>query len=144
MEDKLGSKNLDDFHKQALCSNLEQLVTKLDSSHASIIQIVNSNIATDWLTNLSKNKDYHRGLLNQYQQTTGSGNQTSLVSSTSAGDNEPKENAVDTRHGETINAKKIVEVPPSSNTRNRKTTQYRQLAIIEKARNRNEARIPKS
>ena len=74
---------------QALCSNLEQLVTKLDSNHATIIQNGKSDISTDWLTNLSENQDYHQGLLKQYRQTADSGNQTSLVSSTSADDKDP-------------------------------------------------------
>ena len=45
-----------------------------------------SNIATDRLMALSENKDYHRGTLKQYLQTTESGNQTMLLSSTSVGD----------------------------------------------------------
>ena len=49
MEEELGSENLDHSRKQALCSKLEQLVTKLDSSHAAVIQIVKSDLATDWL-----------------------------------------------------------------------------------------------
>ena len=44
--------------KQALCSKQEQLVTKLDLTHAALIQIVKSGFATDWLTTLSENKDY--------------------------------------------------------------------------------------
>ena len=40
VEEELGSENLDDFRKQALCLKLEKVVTKLDSSNAAIIQIV--------------------------------------------------------------------------------------------------------
>ena len=58
VEDELGSENLDDSCKQALCRILEQLVMKLDSSHAAIIQIVKSKFATEAFTNLSKNKNY--------------------------------------------------------------------------------------
>ena len=85
VEDELGSENLDNSHKKALCSKLEQLVTKLDSSHAAIIQIVKSKLAMESLTNLSENKNYFQDLLKQYQQTAESGNQTCLVSSTTAG-----------------------------------------------------------
>ena len=74
----LGSENLDDSRKQALRSKLEQLVTKLDSSHAAILQIVKSKFATDWLTTLSNNKKC-QDLLKQLQPTAESGNQTSLV-----------------------------------------------------------------
>ena len=90
MEEELGSENLDHSRKQALCSKLEQIVTKLDSSHAAIIQIVKSDLATDWLKSLCEIKIYFQGLLKQYQQSAESGNQTSLVSSTSAGDKDPK------------------------------------------------------
>ena len=77
MEEELGSENLDDSRKQALCSKLEQLLTKLDSIHAAIIQIVKSEFATVYLTKLSKHKKYFRKILKQYQQTAVSGNQTS-------------------------------------------------------------------
>ena len=40
LKEKLGSENLDDSGKQTLWSKLEQLVTKLYSTHAAIIQIV--------------------------------------------------------------------------------------------------------
>ena len=55
-----GSENLDNSHKQALCGNVEQIVTKLDSSHAAIIQIVKSDFATELLTSLSEKKIYSR------------------------------------------------------------------------------------
>ena len=110
LEEELGSENLDNSHKQALCSNLKHSVTMLDSSHAAIIQIVKSDITTDWLTNLRENKDYHRGQLKQNQRTAESGNQISLVSSTSAGDKDPNETVVDTRHGAIENAEENVGV----------------------------------
>ena len=56
VEEELGSEKLDDSRKQALCSKLAQLVTKSDSSHAASIQIVKSDLATDWLTSLTENK----------------------------------------------------------------------------------------
>ena len=48
--EELGSENLDDSRKQPLHSKLEQLFTKLDWSQAAIIEIVNSKLATDFLT----------------------------------------------------------------------------------------------
>ena len=101
VEEELGSEKLDDSRKQAVCSKLGQLVTKLDSSHAAVIQIVKSDLATDWLTSLSENKNYFQGLLKQYQQTAESGNQTSLVSSTSACDKDPNKTVIDTGNGAT-------------------------------------------
>ena len=100
----MDSKNLDDSRKQALRSKLEQLVIKLDSSHAAVIQLVKSKFATDWLTTLSNNKNYFQDLLKQYQQTAESGSQTSLVSSTSAADKDLKETVTDTGNGATENA----------------------------------------
>ena len=46
LEEEFTSENLDDSHKQALCSNLETVITKLHSSHTAIIQIVKSVIVT--------------------------------------------------------------------------------------------------
>ena len=48
-QEELGSENLDESRKQALSSKLDQLVTKLGSFHAGLIQIMKSNFATDWL-----------------------------------------------------------------------------------------------
>ena len=106
----MGSENLDDSRKQALFSKLEQLVTKLDSTHAALIQIVKSNIATDWLTALSENKDYHQCMLKQYQQTRESGNKTLLVSSTSAVGKDPNETLIDTGIGAMENSGENVEI----------------------------------
>ena len=39
LEEELGTENLDHSRTQALCSTLEQLITKLDSTHAAFIQI---------------------------------------------------------------------------------------------------------
>ena len=49
-------------------------------------------------------------LLKKYQQTVESGNQTSLVSSTSAGDKDPNETVIDTRNGVTENVEENVEI----------------------------------
>ena len=45
LEEELISENLGDSHKQALCSNLELLITKLETSHTAIVQIDKSDIA---------------------------------------------------------------------------------------------------
>ena len=54
LEEELGAENLDNSRKQALCGKLEQLLTKLDSTHAEVVKIVNSDTARDWSTVLSK------------------------------------------------------------------------------------------
>ena len=123
MEEEFGSENLDDTRKQVLCSKLEKLIRKLDS-HAAIIQIVKPDIAIYWLTRLNENKDYHRGLLKQYQQTAEIGNQTSLVSSTLAGNQEPNENVVVTEKGAIENVEEKVEVSSRHSATHRKRKQY--------------------
>ena len=95
MEEKLESDNLNDSCKQALCSKLEQLVTKLDLIYAAFIQIVKSELATGALTTLPKSINFYQDLLKQYQKNAESGNQTPLVSSTSADDEDPNEPVID-------------------------------------------------
>ena len=90
--------------KQAFCSKVEQLVTKLDTSHAEIIRILKTDTATDCLKGLNENKYYHRGLLKPYQQTAESGNQTLLLSSTSAVDKDSNKTVIDTSNGAIENA----------------------------------------
>ena len=102
----MGSDNLNGSRKQALCKELEQLVTKLDSTHAENIQFVKSEIATDASTTFSKNKNYFQDLLKQYQQTEEIGNQISLVSSKSAGDKDPNKTVIDTGNGVTKKLKR--------------------------------------
>ena len=108
--EELGSENLDDYRNQGLHSKLEPLLTKLHSSHAAIIQIVKSKFAKDWLTTLSNKKNYFEDLLKQHQQTAESENQTSLVSSTSATDNNPNATVFDAGNGAIENADENVEV----------------------------------
>ena len=69
-----------------------------------------SEFATGYLTNLSKHKIFYQNLLKQYQQTAESGNQTLLVSSTSAADKKPNETVIDTGNGVLENAEENVEV----------------------------------
>ena len=85
----MGSEVLDHSCKQALCSKLEQLVMNLASSHAALIQNVQSVFATDWLTSLTDNKDYDRAMLNQYHQAEEGRKRTSLGSCIFADDKDP-------------------------------------------------------
>ena len=77
--------------KQSFFDQLQQLLAKLASNHAELIQTVNSNVATDRLTDLSKEENNHRDLPKQNKQTTDSGNQRELVLSTSEGDTDLNE-----------------------------------------------------
>ena len=55
-----------------------------------------SEFAAEALTISSENENYFQDQLKQYQQTAESGNQTSLVSSSSAGGKDPNETVIDT------------------------------------------------
>ena len=107
---KSRSENLDNSRNQAFCSKLEKLLLNIDSTYAALMQIVRSDIATDWLTTLSENEDYHPCMLKQYQQTAESGNQTSLVSSTSAADKDPNKTVIDAGRGQMENTEENIEV----------------------------------
>ena len=110
LEEELGSEKEDNSRKHAMCSKLEQLVTQLNSIHAALIQTVKANFATGCSTTLSEHAKNHHGMLRQYQQTAESGNQTLLVSSTSAVDKDPKETVIDTGMGKIEIAVENIEV----------------------------------
>ena len=55
-------------------------------------------------------RSHYRELIKQYGQSKDSGNQTSLVSSTSAGDKDPNETVIDTGNEAIENAEENVEV----------------------------------
>ena len=60
--------------------------------------------------NLSDSRSYYLGLIKLYGRSKDCGNQTSLVSSTSAGDKDPNGTVIDTRNGAIENAEENVEV----------------------------------
>ena len=62
------------------------------------------------LMEFSKNRSHNQDLIKQYGRSKDCGNQTSLVSSTSAGDKDPNETVIDTENGARENAKENVEV----------------------------------
>ena len=105
----MGTKNLDDSRKRALCSKMELFVTKLDSNHVEFIRIVKSDTPSDWLSTLSENKDYHWGMLKQYVRAAGNGNQTSLLS-TLAGDTDSDNTVIDAGNGAIVNLEEKIEV----------------------------------
>ena len=62
---ELGTENVVYYRREPKCAELEQMIANLDSSHAEIIRIVESDTATHWLTALSEDEDYHRSILKQ-------------------------------------------------------------------------------
>ena len=94
----------------------------LDINSAEAIQLVNHKVRVARFMVISNNRNYYTDLLKKYQQTAESRNQTSLVSTTSAGDTGPSETVVDTGIAVTENVEENVEVSsrPSETHRSRR------------------------
>ena len=95
-EKKLKAENLSDSEKQILCNQAERLLEKQDEILAEFLQIMKTEACPQGFTILSNARSYYRDLIKQYRLSKDCGNQTSLVSSTSAGDKDPNENVIDT------------------------------------------------
>ena len=109
-EEFFQKENLSDSLKQTLYNKLEELLSTLDINSAEAIQLVKPDVRGGWFMVISNNRNYYTDLLKKYQQTAESGNQTSLVSTTSAGDTGPNETVVDTGNAVTENVEENVEV----------------------------------
>ena len=110
LEKKLKAENLSDSEKQILCDQAERLLEKLDEIFAENLQILKTEACPQGFANFSNDRSYYRDLIKQYRLSKDCGNQTSLVSSTSAGDKDPNETVIDTRNGTLENAEENVEV----------------------------------
>ena len=110
LERKVKAENLSDSEKQILCDQAERLLEKLDEIFAEVLQILKTEACPQGFANFSNARSYYRDLIKQYRLSKGCGNQTSLVSSTSAGDKDPNETVIDTRNGTLENAEENVEV----------------------------------
>ena len=134
MKKRLKSENLSNSEKQTLCNLVEQLVEKPDEVYAEWMQIIKPKDCTEGFVDLSDNRSYYRDLIKQYELSKYCGNQTSLVSSKSAGDKDPNGTVIDTKNGAKENAdeKSRCLFQAFCNTWTQKRTQYCQLTIIEK------------
>ena len=110
LEKKLKTENSSDSEKQTLCNQVEQLLEKLDEIYAESIRTIKQEYRSRELVHFSNIRGHYRDLIKQYGQSKGCGNQTSLVSSTSAVDKDPNETVNDTGIGATENAEEKVEV----------------------------------
>ena len=143
-EKKLKTEISSDSEKQTLCN---RLVEKLDEIYAESIQKIKQEYRSRELVDFSNIRSHYRDLIKQYGQRKDCGNQTSLVSSTSAVDKDPNETVIDTRNGTLENAEENFEVSSrhSATQGRKKTTKYCYLAIVEKTTDRRiGARKPKS
>ena len=83
---------------------MEEQVEKLDEICTEWIQITRSEVRAGEFVDLSNIRSHYRDLIKLYRHSKDCGNQISLVSSTSAGDKDPKETVIDTGNGAIENA----------------------------------------
>ena len=110
LEIKLKTEISSDSEKQTLCNQVERLVEKLDQIYAESIQKIKQDYCSRELVDFSNIRSHYRDLIKQCGQSKDCGNQTSLVSSTSAVDEDPNETVIDTGNGTLENAEENVEV----------------------------------
>ena len=108
--EKLRAENLSDSEKQTLCNQAERLLEKLDKIFAESLQIGKTKACPQGLANFSNARSYYRDLIKQYRLRKDCGNQTSLVSSTSAVDKDSNETVIHTENGALENAEENVAV----------------------------------
>ena len=91
LEEKLKAENLSESEKQILCDQAERLLEKLDEICAEAIRIAKTEACHHGFTNFSNARSHYQDLIKQYRLSKDCGNQTSLVSTTSAGDKDPND-----------------------------------------------------
>ena len=106
----MKSKISSDSEKQTLCNQVERLVEKLDEIYAESIQKIKQEYRSRELVDFSNIRSHYRDLIKQYGQSKDCGNQTSLVSSTSAVDNDPNETVIVTGNGVIEKTEENIEV----------------------------------
>ena len=89
LEKNLMSENLSDQKKQTLCNKMEEQVEKLDEICTEWIQISKPEVHAREFVVFSDIRSHYRDMIKLYRHSKDCGNQTSLVSSTSAGDKDP-------------------------------------------------------
>ena len=110
LENKLKREISSDSKKQTWCNQVERLAEKLDEICAESIQKVKQENRSRELVNFSNIRSHYPDLIKQYRLSKDCGNQTSLVSSTSAVDKDPNETVIDTGNEALENAVGNVEV----------------------------------
>ena len=105
LEKKLKAKNLSGPGKQILCDQAERSLEKLDETFAEVLRIMKTKACPHEFASFIKARSHYQDLIKQYRLSKDCGNQTSLVTSTSAGDKDPNdENVIDTGNGAIENA----------------------------------------
>ena len=89
---------------------MEELAEKLDEMHTEWIRITRPEVCAQEFVDFSDIRSHNRNLIKLYRLSKDCGNQTSLVSSTSAVDKDQNETVIDTGNGAIENAEGNVEV----------------------------------
>ena len=143
LEKKLKAEILSESEKQIRCDHAERLLEKLDEIFPECLRILKTEACHYGFTNFSNARSHYQVLIKQYRLSKDCGNQTSLVSSTSAGDKDPNEETViDTGNGALENAEEKVEVssmhsatqgsrkqPSIANSRSSRSQQIEEMEI---------------
>ena len=102
---EIESRNLKRIQK------IEQLLERLDKIFSECLRILKTEACHYGFTNFSNARSHYQDLIKQYRLSKDCGNQTSLVSSTLAGDKDPNdETVIDTGNGAIENAEQNAEV----------------------------------
>ena len=111
LEKKLKAESLSESKKQILCDQAEWLLKQLEEICPECLQILKTEACHHGFTNFSDARGHYRDLIKQYRLSKDCGNQTSLLSTTSAGDKDPNDQTViDTGNGAIENAEENNEV----------------------------------
>ena len=111
LEKELKAESLIESEKQTLCDQAERFLEKLDEIYAEALRILNTENCPHGFANFSNVRSQYQDLIKQYKFSKDCGNQTSLVSTTSAGDKNPNDKTeIDTGDGAIENAEVNAEV----------------------------------
>ena len=111
LEKKLKSENLCDSEKQILGDQAERFLEKPDEIYAEALRILKTENCPHGFANFSNARSHYQDLIKQYRLSKDCGNQTSLVTATSARDKDPNDAIViDTGNGAIENAEEKAEV----------------------------------
>ena len=156
LEEKLKAENLSESEKQILCDQAERLLEKLDEICAEALRIAKTEACHHGFTNFSNARSHYQDLIKQYRLSKDCGNQTSLVSTTSAGNKDLNdETVIDTGNGAIENAEENNEVsskhsathesrkqPSIANSRSSKRRQIEEMELEHlKAKKETEQRL---
>ena len=152
----MKAEKLSESEKQILCDQAERLLEKLDEICAEALRIAKTEACHHGFTNFSNARSHYQDLIKQYRLSKDCGNQTSLVSTTSAGDTDPNDEIViDTGNGAIENAEENNEVsskhsathgsrkqPSIANSRSSKRRQIEEMELDHlKAKKETEQRL---